>query len=83
MAEPTAPAAKRTPATKPTAAKRTPAKPKPAPTAPVDENVSTFVLIPAGGTKTYEKFVPPEGSGCTGTFYAAKGTKTVKVRLER
>lgn len=33
-------------------------------------------------TTRYEKFSPPEGSGCVGQFYAPPGAKTVKVLIE-
>lgn len=35
----------------------------------------------AGETKNYKKFVPPEGTGCTGTFYAPLSAGTVKVAI--
>lgn len=36
---------------------------------------------PGGHTKSYTKFVAPEGSGCTGTFYAPLGVTEVRVLL--
>jgi hypothetical protein len=36
---------------------------------------------PGGHTKSYTKFVAPDGSGCTGTFYAPLGVTEVRVLL--
>lgn len=84
MAENTTPAAKRTPAAKKaTTPRKTAPKATPAPAPVKDDSVSTLILEHVGSTKTYEKFSPEAGSGCTGTLYATKGTKVVKVRLER
>jgi len=83
----TRPARKRTPSS----AKSAPA-PKAAPvaapvqaapaTAPDDGLVRTpMVLIDAGNTKNYAKFVPPAGSGVTGALYAPLGTAQIRVLL--
>lgn len=36
-------------------------------------------LEPAPATKNYAKFVPPVGSGCTGTLYVPLGATEVKI----
>lgn len=40
-----------------------------------------FTLEQGDETKSYAKFVAPKDSGCVGTLYAPKGTKTVKVLI--
>jgi hypothetical protein len=53
----------------------------PAAAAETGEQRTTVALEPAGETKTYAKFSPPDGSGCVGTFYAPLGTTDVRVLL--
>lgn len=67
--------ANRTAAAKPAASKTT-----------ATEKVTTLGAIelephPAGDTKQYSRWVPPEGTGCVGTFYAPLGATAVTVTV--
>lgn len=85
MAEATTTRPARTRGTKATPAA---AKPATAKAAPVEETVEVanpkrvqldLLVHPDGPTKSYARFVPEDGSGCVGTFYAPLGTTAVKV----
>jgi hypothetical protein len=81
MPETTRPVRKRA---KAAAAKAAPVKTAvatPAAAAETGEQRTTVALVPAGETKTYAKFSPPDDSGCVGTFYAPLGTTDVRVLL--
>lgn len=83
-------------ATRPTrGSRRAPSKAVPAKAAPVvakapegtevkDGNVERLVIAleSAGDTKSYSKWVFPEGSGCVGTVYAPLGTAEVRVAMK-
>lgn len=68
--------------TKTAPAKRA-AKPAAVAAAPESGEVITLALEQMPDTKTYAVFSAPEGSGCVGKLYVPKGTKVVKVRVER
>jgi len=84
----TRPARKRTPGsakTAPVATKAVPtpvSSPVPAPVSP-DEGLTRtpMVLVAAGNTKNYAKFVPPADCGVTGALYAPLGTAQIRVLL--
>lgn len=61
----------------PVAAEGAPVAPEAAASPTVDRTV--VQLEHAGTTKSYEKFVFPAGSGCTGNVYGPLGKQTAKV----
>lgn len=74
-----APAAKTTPAKAATPKAQAPKAAETTVNGAGDVTKFGFVCDQVDPTKSYEKFTPPVGSGCTGTLYVPRGATEVRV----